>query len=194
MNAPTIPAPPSSGCAISTGGWRRSASWTACGTGNFLYVTLELMKRLEGEVLEVLAKLSGEEILHLDTETVHPRNFHGIEVNARAAAIAQLVLWLGYIRWQLRNGGQVSDPVLEDVQSIVTADALHPTGQRTASGRRRSSSSATRPSSAARTCAGACPRAWPRRCGAPYLRCAPPITSSIGGNAPRRHWRPRARR
>ncbi|MDH7896497.1 hypothetical protein NBU61_28460, partial [Escherichia coli] len=81
----------------------------ACGTGNFLYVTLELMKRLEGEVLEVLAELSGEELLHLDTETVHPRNFHGIEVNARAAAIAQLVLWLGYIRWQLRNGGQVSD-------------------------------------------------------------------------------------
>lgn len=96
----------------------------ACGTGNFLYVTLELMKRLEGEVLEVLAELSGEELLHLDTETVHPRNFHGIEVNARAAAIAQLVLWLGYIRWQLRNGGQVSDPVLEDVQSIVTGDAL----------------------------------------------------------------------
>lgn len=105
----------------------------ACGTGNFLYVTLELMKRLEGEVLEVLAELSGEELLHLDTETVHPRNFHGIEVNARAAAIAQLVLWLGYIRWQLRNGGQVSDPVLEDVQSIVTGDALLTvTGARTA--------------------------------------------------------------
>lgn len=104
----------------------------ACGTGNFLYVTLELMKRLEGEVLEVLAELSGEEILHLDTETVHPRNFHGLEVNARAAAIAQLVLWLGYIRWQLRNGGQVSDPVLEDVQSIVTTDALlSPSGTRT---------------------------------------------------------------
>ena len=29
----------------------------ACGTGNFLYVSLELMKRLEGEVLEVLAEL-----------------------------------------------------------------------------------------------------------------------------------------
>ena len=26
----------------------------ACGTGNFLYVSLELMKRLEGEVLEAL--------------------------------------------------------------------------------------------------------------------------------------------
>jgi type I restriction-modification system DNA methylase subunit len=27
----------------------------ACGSGNFLYVTMELMKRLEGEVLDLLA-------------------------------------------------------------------------------------------------------------------------------------------
>jgi hypothetical protein len=33
----------------------------ACGTGNFLYVALELMKRLEGEVLEALADLGGQE-------------------------------------------------------------------------------------------------------------------------------------
>ena len=31
----------------------------ACGTGNFLYVSLELLKRLEGEVLEALADLGG---------------------------------------------------------------------------------------------------------------------------------------
>ena len=35
----------------------------ACGTGNFLYVSLELMKRLEGEVLEALADLGGQEAL-----------------------------------------------------------------------------------------------------------------------------------
>ena len=35
----------------------------ACGTGNFLYVSLELMKRLEGEVLETLASLGGQEAL-----------------------------------------------------------------------------------------------------------------------------------
>ena len=33
----------------------------ACGTGNFLYVSLELLKRLEGEVLEALANLGGQE-------------------------------------------------------------------------------------------------------------------------------------
>ena len=35
----------------------------ACGTGNFLYVSMELMKRLEGEVLEALLDLGGQEAL-----------------------------------------------------------------------------------------------------------------------------------
>jgi hypothetical protein len=60
----------------------------ACGTGNFLYVALELMKRLEGDVLEVLNDLGGQEALALETATVHPRNFLGLELNPRAAAIA----------------------------------------------------------------------------------------------------------
>ena len=46
----------------------------ACGTGNFLYVSLELLKRLEGEVLEALADLGGQEALtglegHASTRT-----------------------------------------------------------------------------------------------------------------------------
>ena len=42
----------------------------ACGTGNFLYVSLELMKRLEGEVLEALLDLGGQEALRgLDAHT-----------------------------------------------------------------------------------------------------------------------------
>ncbi|WP_210357087.1 class I SAM-dependent DNA methyltransferase [Sphingomonas beigongshangi] len=96
----------------------------ACGTGNFLYVALELMKRLEGDVLEVLADLGGQEALALETATVHPRHFLGIEVNPRAAAIAELVLWLGYLQWQIRNGGTVSDPVLETLRTIEVGDAI----------------------------------------------------------------------
>jgi hypothetical protein len=34
----------------------------ACGTGNFLDVSLELLKRLEGEVLEALANLGGQDL------------------------------------------------------------------------------------------------------------------------------------
>ncbi|MBC2652192.1 class I SAM-dependent DNA methyltransferase [Novosphingobium aerophilum] len=96
----------------------------ACGTGNFLYVALELMKRLEGDVLEVLLDLGGQEALALETATVHPRNFLGLEVNPRAAAIAELVLWLGYLQWQLRNGSGISDPVLETLTNITAMDAV----------------------------------------------------------------------
>ena len=77
----------------------------ACGSGNFLYVTLEHLKRLEGEVLEVLRKLGQEQaLLELEGEIVRPEQFHGIEVNPWAAAIAELVLWIGYLQWHLRSG------------------------------------------------------------------------------------------
>ncbi|MBD8619298.1 class I SAM-dependent DNA methyltransferase [Sphingomonas sp. CFBP 13728] len=96
----------------------------ACGTGNFLYVALELMKRLEGDGLEVLADLGGQEALALETATVHPRHFLGLELNPRAAAIAELVLWLGYLQWQLRNRRTIADPVLEKLDNIATMDAV----------------------------------------------------------------------
>ena len=96
----------------------------ACGTGNFLYVALELMKRLEGDVLEVLADLGGQEALAMETETVHPRNFLGMELNPRAAAIAELVLWLGYLQWQMRNKTAIHDPVLEKLSNITPMDAV----------------------------------------------------------------------
>lgn len=96
----------------------------ACGTGNFLYVALELMKQLEGDVLEVLADLGGQEALQMETMSVHPKNFLGLELNPRAAAIAELVLWLGYLQWQIRNGGTISDPVLERLDNIKAMDAV----------------------------------------------------------------------
>ena len=63
----------------------------ACGSGNFLYVTLEQMKRLEGEALNLLRDLGGAPRLALEGFTVTPQQFRGIEVNPRAAAIAELV-------------------------------------------------------------------------------------------------------
>ncbi len=75
----------------------------ACGTGNFLYVALELMKPLEGEVLEALAALGGQEPLTWLGHTVDPHQFLGLELNPRAAAIAELVLWIGYLQWHYRN-------------------------------------------------------------------------------------------
>lgn len=92
----------------------------ACGTGNFLYVALELVKRLEGEVLEALADLGGQEVLRgLEGSTVDPHQFLGLELNPRAAAIAELVLWIGYLQWHFRTrGGAPSDPILKAFRNI----------------------------------------------------------------------------
>jgi hypothetical protein len=98
----------------------------ACGTGNFLYVALELMKRLEGEVLEALADLGGQEALKgLEGHNVDPHQFLGLEKNPRAAAIAELVIWLGYLQWHYRTkGGDPSEPILRDFKNITVMDAV----------------------------------------------------------------------
>jgi hypothetical protein len=100
----------------------------ACGTGNFLYVAMARMKELEGEVLELLEALGDERYLsELGSHTVTPENFLGIEINPRAAAIAQLVLWIGYLQWHFRVNGEnqmPEPPVLREVRTIKNGDAL----------------------------------------------------------------------
>ena len=98
----------------------------ACGTGNFLYVAMEMMKRLEGDVVDFITELGGEATLEFQGHTVDPHQFLGIELNPRAAAIAELVLWIGFIKWQLKTGGQdvVVDPVLRDFHNIECRDAV----------------------------------------------------------------------
>ncbi len=49
----------------------------ACGSGNFLYVTLELLKRLEGEVLNTLHELGATAKMELEGVMVTPANFYG---------------------------------------------------------------------------------------------------------------------
>ncbi len=91
----------------------------ACGTGNFLYVALELMKKLEGEVLETLAKLGEPESMGFDRESVDPHHFLGLEINPRAAAIAELVIWIGYLQQHYRTRtGHPGEPILRDFKNI----------------------------------------------------------------------------
>jgi hypothetical protein len=98
----------------------------ACGTGNFLYVSLELMKRLEGEVLEALVDLGGQEALRgLGQHTIDPHQFLGMEINPRAAAIAELVLWIGYLQWHFRTkGGIPEEPILRQFRNIEVKNAV----------------------------------------------------------------------
>jgi hypothetical protein len=98
----------------------------ACGTGNFLYVSLELIKRLEGEVLEALLDLGGQEALRgLGSHSVDPHQFLGLEINPRAAAIAELVLWIGYLQWHFRTKGAApEEPILRAFKNIQVKNAV----------------------------------------------------------------------
>jgi hypothetical protein len=101
----------------------------ACGTGNFLYVTMELMKRLEGEVLDALANVeagAGEKF-QMPGESVDPHQFLGLEKNPRAVPVAELVLWIGHLQWHFRTRGAGQappEPILKDFKNIRQADAL----------------------------------------------------------------------
>lgn len=99
----------------------------ACGSGNFLYVTLELLKRLEGEVLNQLDALGDtQEALDLAGETVTLQQLRGVELNERAAALAELVLWIGFLQWHIRTNGRanVAEPVVHDYGNIEHRDAV----------------------------------------------------------------------
>ena len=98
----------------------------ACGTGNFLYVALELMKRLEGEVVDAVEALGGqEEPAWLARQNVDPHQFLGMEINPRAAAIAELVLWIGFLQWHFRTRADMPpEPVLHAFKNIEVKDAV----------------------------------------------------------------------
>lgn len=99
----------------------------ACGSANFLYVTLEHLKRLEGEVLNQLNELGEtQDALDLGRETVNLQQLRGIEINERAAALAELVLWIGFLQWHIRSFGNssVAEPVVHDYGNIENRDAV----------------------------------------------------------------------
>ncbi len=95
----------------------------ACGSGNFLYVSLELLKRLEGEVLKALRNFGDHQQVLL---TIDPHQFLGIEVNPRATAITDLVLWIGYLQWHFRTRAEdeLREPIIRNFHNIECRDAV----------------------------------------------------------------------
>ncbi len=99
----------------------------ACGTGNFLYVAMGMLKALEGEVLGTLVELGdGQALLEMAGHSVSSEQFIGIEKNQYAAWIAQMVLWIGHLQWQFRIFGRSkpAEPILKDATSIWNRDAI----------------------------------------------------------------------
>jgi type II restriction/modification system DNA methylase subunit YeeA len=93
----------------------------ACGSGNFLYVTLQKLKDLEKEVL-VFASDTG---LGAFIPGVGPWQFYGIEINPYAFELAQTTLWIGYLQWIQANGyGWPSEPILSRMDNFQNKDAI----------------------------------------------------------------------
>src|ERR1041385_8992813 len=97
----------------------------ACGSGNFLYVTLHLVKRIELEIRQLENDLRKAGDTDLRLFEVHPRQFHGIEIKLWAREIAELTLWIGYHQfWREHEHVQFHPPILEDTGTIECRDAV----------------------------------------------------------------------
>lgn len=94
----------------------------ACGSGNFLYVALRLLKDLEKEVRNWAARFG---IYDLGGPEVTPRQLYGIEKSEYAWQLAQLTVWIAYLQWRVENGEtDVPEPVLQTQDTFTLGDAI----------------------------------------------------------------------
>ncbi|MDR0735680.1 MAG: class I SAM-dependent DNA methyltransferase, partial [Zoogloeaceae bacterium] len=94
----------------------------ACGSGNFLYLSLNALREVEKR-----ARIEAEE-LGLPAELVlhtGPHNILGLEISEYAAELARVTVWIGDIQWSRRNGyPHAVNPVLKPLEGIEQRDAL----------------------------------------------------------------------
>ena len=103
---------------------RRLASVTvldpACGSGNFLYVTLKALLDLERQAIDYQIGLDRRP----GPPLVNPAQMMGLEVNEYAAQLAKTALWIGYIQWHQANGfAYTNRPILNNIHGIECRDA-----------------------------------------------------------------------
>ena len=92
----------------------------ACGSGNFLYVSLRLLLDLEKEVIAF-----GSEIGAKVEPRVSVRQLHAIEVNPYAFELAQVSVQIGFLQWRRDNGfPNDRSPVLQNLDGFQNEDAL----------------------------------------------------------------------
>ena len=93
----------------------------ACGSGNFLYLALHALKDIEHRV-QLEAETLG---LARGFPAVGPANVKGIEINAYAAELARVSVWIGEIQWMRRNGfSNSTNPILDPLDTIECRDAI----------------------------------------------------------------------
>lgn len=94
----------------------------ACGSGNFLYVTLRKLKDLESEVYDFFLESGLNAPLRLG---VGPWQLYGIEINRYAHELAQMTVWIGYLQWLRQHGTTTwKEPILQAMSNIECKDAI----------------------------------------------------------------------
>ena len=92
----------------------------ACGSGNFLYVSLQQLLGLEKEVITAAAPLG----LTLKPK-VSVQQLRAIEINPYAFELAQVSVQIGYLQWRRDNGfDNDRTPILQDLDGFQNEDAL----------------------------------------------------------------------
>lgn len=94
----------------------------ACGSGNFLYVSLKRLLDLwhEARVFGIGLGLT----LSLDPMP-SPAQLFGIEIDFYAHEIASVVVWIGFLQWQHDHGiKDQKEPLLRKLSNIEHADAI----------------------------------------------------------------------
>lgn len=104
----------------------------ACGCGNFLVVAYRELRLLEMDVIERLFSKGGQSKGLFDISTlarVSVKQFYGIEIDASAAHIAQVAMWITDHQMNqlaaLRFGTTRPSVPLVDSPQILHANALH---------------------------------------------------------------------
>jgi type II restriction/modification system DNA methylase subunit YeeA len=92
----------------------------ACGSGNFLYVSLQLLLSLEKEVITF-----AEQLGFSFPPEVSVQQLKAIEINSYAFELAQVSVQIGYLQWRRDNGfDNDRTPVLQNLDGFQNEDAL----------------------------------------------------------------------
>lgn len=95
----------------------------ACGSGNFLYLSLLALKDIEHRTNLEAEALSPA--LAARFPSSGPENVMGIEINPYAAELARVSVWIGEIQWMRRNGFEAAkNPILRSLGNIECRDAI----------------------------------------------------------------------
>src|SRR5207237_6364475 len=91
-----------------------------CGSGNFLYVSLQLLLDLEKELITFATQLGFK-----FEPRVNVQQLKAIELNAYAFELAQVSVQIGYLKWRRDNGfPNEREPVLQNLENFQNEHTL----------------------------------------------------------------------